>query len=152
MMKTILYRIMVIIVLIIIIINVFSIFHFSFIGFRLFRVGSGSMQPYLKVNDYILVKKSENYEVDDVITYQIKDNEYVTHRILRVNEDTFITKGDANNIEDDPINKENVVGKVVLKLGVFSFILYLFSQPFSWIILFVVGFVITLFIPNKKDE
>ena len=148
-MKKILKIIYVIIILIVVLINLFSIFHLSFFGFRLYRVGSGSMEPYLKVDDYILVKKQNEYKKDDVITYKI-DKSYITHRIIEINEDKIITKGDANNTEDEPINKDNIIGKVILKVGVLGFIIYLFSRPLSWILLFIIGLLITILMPHKK--
>ena len=151
-MKKIIYRIYLIIILIVILINVFSMFQFSFLGFRLYRIGSGSMQPYLNVNDYILIKKKENYNINDVITYKTNNNEYVTHRIINILSDTVITKGDANNTQDEAINKENIIGKVVVKFGILGFIMHLFSKPLSWILLFIIGFMLILFFSNKKDD
>ena len=50
-MKKILYLIFKIVIITIILINVFSALNISFLGFRLFRVGSGSMEPNLKVKE-----------------------------------------------------------------------------------------------------
>ena len=69
------------------------------------------MEPYLKINDYILVQTKKEYKVNDVITYKI-DDEYVTHRIVEINEDRITTKGDANNTEDESITYNNIIGKV----------------------------------------
>lgn len=149
-MKKILYCIYITVILIILLINIFSIFHISFFGFRVYRVGSGSMEPELKVNDFILVKKEDKYEINDIVTYQNK-SEYVTHRIIEINEDTIITKGDANNTADDAIKKDNVIGKVIVKSHILGFILYLFSKPISWILLFLIGVTVILII-NKKEK
>ena len=61
-MKKVLYRIFIFVVVFIIIVNIFSIFHASLFGFRLYRIATGSMVPYLNINDYILVKKSNDYK------------------------------------------------------------------------------------------
>lgn len=150
-MKKVLYRIFVFIVLSIIIINIFSMFHISIFGLRLFRVGTGSMVPYLNINDYIIIKKSNNYEVGDVVTYKV-DDLYITHRIVSISENGVVTKGDANNIVDPVVEKNNIVGKVILRLGFVGFIFYLFSKIYTWVLLFVIGLLITIFIPDKKKK
>ena len=42
-----------------------------------------------------------------------KENVFITHRIEQINEDSIIAKGDNNNTEDEPIKKDEVIGKVV---------------------------------------
>lgn len=108
---------------IIIIICIFCIYSFislqvlkneyvNIFGFTIFEVATGSMSPEIEASDMILVKLNSTYQEGDIITYQ-KDNDYITHRIIKVNNKELITKGDANNSEDAPVNKENVIGKVV---------------------------------------
>ena len=150
-MKKILYRIFIVVVVFIIIVNIFSIFHASIFGFRLYRIATGSMVPYLNINDYILVKSTNDYKEGDVITY-LKDETYVTHRIVSITEENIVTKGDANNTMDEPITKNNIIGKVVLKFGFLGFIIYLFSKPIIWVLLFIIGIVITAFLPDKKRK
>lgn len=150
-MKKILYVIYIIVLLIALLINISSIFHLSFLGYRLYRVGSGSMEPYLKVNNYILVKESKDYKVNDVITYQIEDT-YITHRIVSIEDDVITTKGDANNREDDPINKDSIIGKVVVRFVTLGFILSLFSNPIIWLLILIIGVIITMLIPDKKKK
>ena len=150
-MKKILYRIFIVVVVFIIIVNIFSIFHASIFGFRLYRIATGSMVPYLNINDYILVKSTNDYKEGDVITY-LKDETYVTHRIVSITEENIVTKGDANNTMDEPITKDNIIGKVVLKFGFLGFIIYLFSKPIIWVLLFIIGIVITAFLPDKKRK
>ncbi len=88
--------------------------------YYIFEIGSGSMEYNIHVGDTIIVKKSDTYEVGDVITYKI-DGGYVTHRISKIENNTITTKGDANDIEDEPIKKEDIVGKLVYKARLISF-------------------------------
>lgn len=81
-------------------------------GYTYFEVLTGSMYDDIKEHDIIIIKLNDNYKVGDVITYKTGDV-FVTHRIVELDENTIITKGDANNVEDDQINKNQVVGKVV---------------------------------------
>ena len=141
-MKKVLYRIFIFVVVFIIIVNIFSIFHASLFGFRLYRIATGSMVPYLNINDY---------KEGDVITYTSGET-YVTHRIVSITDENIVTKGDANNTMDEPITKDNIIGKVVLKFGFLGFIIYLFSKPIIWVLLFIIGIVITAFLPDKKRK
>lgn len=148
-MKKITYTILCAILMIILLVNIFSSLGSSFLGFRVYRIGSGSMEPTLKVNSFVLIKKSDKYEIDDIVTYK-KNNEYITHRIIEINNNEIIAKGDANNTADDPINKNTIVGKVIFNLNVINFINYLFNKPLTWILLFIIGLIITILIPDKK--
>ena len=108
------------------------------------------MVPYLKINDVIIIKNNDDYKINDIITYQ-NDNEYVTHRIISITENEIITKGDANNIEDDPITKDQIVGKLIYKFHIFGYISYLLSKPYTWILLLAIGFAVIYLIPDKKE-
>lgn len=88
----------------------------------IYKVMTGSMETGIHSGDYILVKKSSNYKKGDVITY-LKDGNYITHRIVKIENNKIITKGDANNIEDEAIEKEDIVGKYVFKSKMMNFII-----------------------------
>ena len=143
------YKIIIIVLLIIILFNVFSQYNISVLGFRNFKISSGSMEPNLKVNDIILVKKCSNYNLNDIITYK-SGNEFITHRIVKIDGNKVITRGDANNTNDSPIKKDNIVGKVVYRFKILGFIFYLFKNPLILILTFILGIFITVFIPDKK--
>lgn len=145
------YTVLIVVFTIILIINIFSILNLSFFGFRIYKIGSGSMEPYLKVNDYIIVKKKKNYNVGNVVTYK-KNNEYITHRIKSIDGDTVITQGDSNNIEDQPINKKDIIGGLIYKSHGLNIIFYSLNKPILWVLLFIVGLVITILIPDKRKE
>ena len=145
----IIYKVFLAFTIFVLMINVFSALNLSFFGFRVYRVGSGSMEPYLHLNDFVLIKKKDNYELDDIVTY--KSNQiYVTHRIVKISDSQIITKGDANNIDDAPITKELVIGKLIYKFKTLGFFNYLFSRKMTWILLFVLGISITIMIPDKR--
>ena len=145
------YKVLISICILLVIINILSYFNISFFDFRIFKIASGSMEPYLKVNDIIIIKKSNNYKVNDVVTYKL-DKEYITHRIVEIDDEKIITKGDFNNTEDKPIKKSDVIGKLFYKFIYFGFICYLFSKPKTLIIAFIIGIVITILIPDKKKR
>lgn len=86
--------------------------YFEFFGYSIFEVATGSMEPSISKNDIIITKKGNDYKVNDIITY-VTDNDFITHRIISVNNDTYITKGDANNTIDKEVTSKNIVGKVI---------------------------------------
>ena len=81
-------------------------------GYTYFVVSTGSMSGTIEANDIIIVKVTKDVKKDDVITYKDSSGSMVTHRVVEILGNKVITKGDVNNSEDDPINKNKVVGKV----------------------------------------
>ena len=86
--------------------------YFELFGYSVFEVATGSMEPAISKNDIIITKKNSTYEINDIITFS-KDKNYITHRIISKNNDTYITKGDANNTADTPIETSSIIGKVI---------------------------------------
>ena len=86
--------------------------YFEVFGYSVFNVATGSMEPTIKKEDIILVKRMNDYQQDDIITF-VKEGSYITHRIISIDGNNFITKGDANNTSDPAIPKDIVLGKVL---------------------------------------
>ena len=82
---------------------------------------SGSMEPTLKVNDLVFVTEQDSYDVDDIVVYQ-NGSEYIIHRIIKVSDDEVITKGDANNIADDPISIDQIKGKYSFRIPFIGYV------------------------------
>jgi len=81
-------------------------------GYTYYSVATGSMKPVISPNDLIFVKITKNISKGDIITF--KDNgSIVTHRLIDINNNKYITKGDANNTSDTGISKSDIIGKVV---------------------------------------
>ncbi len=133
--------------------------HTNFFGYRVFEVASGSMEPTLSINDLLIVKVSdEELKKDDIIAY-MRDDSIITHRIIMVDENSLIVKGDANNTIDSPINKDQVIGKVVKVLPQFGVWHKIFSEPKILVLMFITlllfDFALSYGIKNeetKKDE
>lgn len=98
------------------------------LGYNMFNVVSGSMEPNIPVGAIVYTKEVpfEDIEVGDVISFRISEDTMVTHRVIEVDEanQQFTTKGDANEVEDGSlVAYGNVVGEVALSiphLGTFS--------------------------------
>lgn len=96
------------------------------LGYQLYRIESGSMEPTLGVGSLILSHSPENasgLEKDDIITFISSDNKTITHRIVEVvtSEDgsvSYRTKGDnpINSPDNDLVLPQNVEAVFVLKI------------------------------------
>ena len=85
----------------------------GFFGTHVYAVASGSMEPEYKVGSLVFAKQSEpeNIRPGDCITYTF-GNSTVTHRVIAIDHEkkSCITKGDANEREDPPVNFDRIVG------------------------------------------
>ena len=96
-------------------------------GYSIMTVMTGSMEPAYQVGDIIVIKKTNENElqVKDVITFISTDEELngqpITHRIIDITEENgqkkFETKGDNNQIADEtPVTSDRILGKVQLRI------------------------------------
>ncbi len=123
-------------------------------GYQMYIVLSGSMQPEFDTGSLAFVRETDPEELTtgDIITFRSPANpeSLTTHRIVEVQDDDglqFVTRGDANNINDpNPVPDENVVGRVT---GSVPYVGYLmnFVQTSQGLILliFVPGVLIIVF-------
>ena len=86
--------------------------YINIFGYSVLSAETGSMSPKIEKGDIVIIKIGDEIKENDIITYK-KDNVLITHRISKINENTIIAKGDYNNTDDVPIQKEQVIGKVV---------------------------------------
>lgn len=91
----------------------------SVFGISIIKVVSGSMEPSIHDGDYIIIKKADSSELEagDIICFYSTDDDIYgmlnTHRIVkRLDDDSYVTKGDANNTEDPSVvTADNIIGK-----------------------------------------
>ena len=95
-------------------------------GYTYFVVATGSMSGTIEVNDVVIVKLGNEVELNDIITYQGEQGEFITHRVVKKIGNQIITQGDVNNTEDEPITTDDVVGVVKLVISP-SFVLKLIA-------------------------
>jgi signal peptidase len=89
---------------------------------------SGSMEPAVSVGDLLIISRQDSYQVGDIVVYQ-SGRIAVTHRIVSISEDEVITRGDANNTEDDPIPPEHIKGEVVLIIPCVGYLVNIIKTP-----------------------
>ena len=111
------------IIIILVIIAIFSVYGFAQInifhkeyvnifGYTFFKTETASMEKTILIGDIVIVKIGKDFNENDIITYK-DQNVFVTHRVIKKEENTIITKGDNNNSVDKPISEDEVLGKVV---------------------------------------
>lgn len=136
----------------------------SILGYRIFTVATGSMEPEYKIMDILFVKESKESQikVGDDIVYLGKsgtfDGKVITHRVIEIEKEndktSFHTKGIANDIEDPIVYYDQIYGKVIYRGIVLSFVNKIINNPIGFYLLIVipVAILITLEIIDRKKE
>lgn len=127
--STIILNILLVIVSILIIIGLYYLVQIKILnnsyanifGYTFFEVATGSMSNTIEIGDVVIVKITKEVQENEIIVYS-EDNNFITHRLITKDENgKFITKGDANNSEDKPIEETQILGKVIYiipKIGI----------------------------------
>lgn len=132
------------------------------LGYRVFNVISGSMEPKYSVGDLIYVKTVDvnSIKVGDDITFVLNEDLVIaTHRVIRVDAENqhFYTKGLANEIADsDPVHFNNVIGVPQFKIPFLGYVSDFIQNPPGMYIAIAVGIVliVAVFLPDmvKKHD
>lgn len=127
-------------------------------GYKAFIIVSGSMQPNLKIGDLVIIKETEqaNIQKNDIITF-IENGEAITHRISdiidRDGQKYYQTKGDNNNsVDSDLVKYENIEGKYVLKIGKIGLIISKLQNTATFIIAILIIYIMYKIISVKDDR
>lgn len=112
-------------------------------------VMSGSMEPELSINDLIIVKASDTYQIDDVVVFQ-DGNTMVVHKIIAIDGEVVTTKGTANNVEDEPIHVSKIKGKVVQDFSSIGAVVTVIKSPIVTII--ILGVAVYLLVLSYRRE
>jgi len=121
-------------------------------GFGAAVVLSGSMEPALGINDVIIVRESDRYEVGDIVVYQSGDT-LIVHRVIARDGETVVTQGDANNAVDAPIESSVIKGKVIAHAPGLGLAVNALKTPAGILILLAAAFAMTeLSFRKEKDR
>jgi len=102
-------------------------------GYRMYVVLSGSMNPEFNTGSLVAVKAVDptGLSEGDIITFASSGGNIITHRIVRAETEgglSFVTKGDANNVEDSgTVTASEIFGRVFLAIPYLGSML-VFSQ------------------------
>ncbi len=131
-----------IVLIIAVLLVVVSAFLPKILGYQTYHVVSGSMEPEIPVGSLVLAKATEPEDVmaGDIIVFR-RGGSVVTHRVVekKSEDEEFITKGDANEIEDfQPVSFRQLLGTVRHHYAYLGTILGFFSTIFGKIFLLVI--------------
>lgn len=118
-------------------------------------VGSGSMEPTMSMNDLLLIKSAHSYYEEDIITYVSLQGRLITHRIKKASAQEYVTQGDANNLPDEAISRQRVLGKVVFAIPGVGAIINAILSPTGIILLvslFLLVYLIQRIISGHEDD
>jgi signal peptidase len=119
-------------------------------GYSIFSTETASMYPTIQIGDIVVVKIGEQTKEKDIITYK-KDNAFITHRIIEINGDSIIAKGDNNNTQDEAITKDAIIGKVVFIISNVEVWKLVFSD-FGVLIPIVITVILFVILVSYKEK
>lgn len=130
------------------------------LGYKVYTVISGSMEPTYSVGDLLYVKSVDvnTIKVGDPITFVLNENLVVaTHRVVRIDaaNQHFYTKGDANQIEDgDPVHFNNVIGVPQFSIPKLGYVSDFIQNPPGMYITIGLGviLIILVFLPGFSGK
>ena len=109
------------------------------LGYQVFTVLSGSMEPVYHTGSLIYVKDVDYRDLGegDVITFMLNEDTVATHRIVGVVPDEedpsvvrYRTKGDANDAEDGAlVHYKNVIGSPVFTIPYLGYVANYIQNP-----------------------
>lgn len=111
---------------------------------------SGSMEPALRVDDLIVVRAAHDYQVGEIVVYQ-DGSSLVVHRIIEIDGEQVITKGDANDIADAAISLSDVKGRVVGRIPLVGKLVSLLKTPFG-IVAVLAAAIALIEIPRRREK
>ena len=129
-------------------------------GYQVYNVVSGSMEPTYSVGDLLYVKEvdPDYVKVGDPITFVLNENLVVaTHRVIRVDAENrrFYTKGDANETADvAPVHFNNLIGIPQFSIPLLGYVSAYIQQPPGSYIAIALGAVLltAVFLPDLVSK
>lgn len=122
-------------------------------GYSIFSTETASMSPTIEIGDIVIVKLGEQGQKRDIITYK-SGNAFITHRIIEIDGENIIAKGDNNNTQDNPIKKDAIIGRVDFIINNVEIWKNVFSDAnvIIPVVITVILFVILIAYKEKKHD
>ena len=79
------------------------------------KVTGRSMSPFLETGSFVTLSRVpvSKLRIGDIVFCRCDDGSFKLHRLIQIDKDMLITKGDALGSFDAPFNKTDYKGKVV---------------------------------------
>lgn len=141
------------IIIFILVFFLFTTLFIRFFGVKTFVVQSDSMAPNYRINDLVYVKKFDSSKdvisVNDVIAFN-QNGSMVMHRIIYMDSNKIITKGDNNNIQDAEISYSQVLGSIIFKVPLGGLLLNQYVLIITGGLYFITHLSIKIYKETKK--
>lgn len=115
---------------------------------------SDSMEKELSVNDLVIIKKTNDYQLEDIVAFDAGDK-IVVHRIIKIEDNGLITtKGDANDDPDSPITVDKIKGEVIKDYPKIGLMVRTIKSPAGCIILLItaISLLIISFLAEEEEK
>ncbi len=123
----------------------------SVFGCSVVTVLSGSMEPEFSPGDMLVIKRKDDYQVGDIVTYE-QQGSFITHRIIEQDETGFLTRGDANNAPDGMrIRYADIYGALWIILPGLGNVALFLKSPLGALVL-IVAFMLLVELSFRHDK
>jgi signal peptidase len=129
--------------------------------YSIYFVRSESMKPAINLGDVVILGpvSTDGIKPGVIVTYELGKN-LITHRVLSIDGDTLITKGDANETPDpSPVKLSQVKSRYLFKIPYVGYLIGFVRTRLGWFLTIIlpaivlVGFIIKDIIKEAlKDE
>jgi len=156
-------QILIVTIAIIIVVQRVSNSEKAFLGYRIFSVATGSMEPDYMVGDILICKEKDpsTIKVGDNIVYLGNKQDYtgkvITHAVIKVErnemgEYLFHTKGIANTVEDPIVHEDQVYGTVVNNNVLLAILVKIISNRYGLYFLVIIPIILYVFVGFVKSQ
>ncbi len=126
-------------------------------GIRLCSVISGSMEPNLPTWSLCFIDTRISYDeiqTGDIVVYNRRsDDMRIIHRVIEIEPEGMITKGDANSVSDGlSVGRDNLYGKSLFHIPYLGYLGRFAQNPIikTFIILCLLALLITDLVAGRK--
>jgi signal peptidase I len=119
--------------------------------YHLYVVRSESMKPAINMGDVVIAGPAgaiEGIKTGDIVTYELGNN-LITHRVLSIDGNTLITKGDASEDPDPrPVQLSQVKSRYLFKIPYIGYLSNFVRTRLGWFLAIIlpamvlVGFIV----------
>jgi len=135
----------------------------TLLGFRIFNVATGSMEPEYAVGDILISREKDpsKIKVGENIVYLGKSGGYegkiITHSVIEIEQDEkgdylFHTKGKANTVEDPIVHQDQLYGAIVHNNEVLAFVCKILTNRYGLYFFVMVPIILHFFVGFVKIQ
>ena len=121
---------------------ILTIFSFWFMTGKLnvAIVLSDSMKPSISAGDLLISKssKEKTLNIGDIVTFEANPGVIITHRIVDIENDTIMTKGDAVAYHNtELVDRSSIKGTYVAHVPYLGYVISWIASPWGFLIFYI---------------